>query len=101
MMDKAALADGVCANPGPFKGAIDFFSLSSEAGEDQSICTTTEEYRRTISCMALFDRRQFFFQKMFRNNRRIPGGIERFLQFTTGHELIFVVWRRVGDSNPR
>ena len=48
-MDKAALVDGVCANPGPFKGAVDFFSLSSAAGEDQSIYTTTEEYRRTIS----------------------------------------------------
>jgi hypothetical protein len=48
-MDKVALIDGVCANPGPFKGGVDFFSLSSEAGEDQSIYTTTEEYRRTIS----------------------------------------------------
>lgn len=48
-MDKVALIDGVYANPGPFKGAVDFFSLSSEAGVDQSIYTTTEEYRRTIS----------------------------------------------------
>jgi signal transduction histidine kinase len=56
-MDKAALVDGVCANPGPFKGVVDFFSLSGEAVseavsegvEDQSIYTRTEEYRRTIS----------------------------------------------------
>jgi hypothetical protein len=101
MMDKAALADGVCANPGPFKGAIDFFSLSSEAGEDQSICTTTEEYRRTISCMALFDRRQFSLPKNVsqqsanpRRNRKISSVHYRSRTYLCGMAVL-AVWTKL------
>lgn len=48
-MDKSVDVDGQRANPGPFHGAVDFFSLSSEAGVDQGIYSTAEEYRLTIS----------------------------------------------------
>lgn len=48
-LDKAALIGEAKANPGPFRGEVDFFSLSSEAGADQEIYNTTHEYRQTIA----------------------------------------------------
>ena len=46
-MDKKAFVGDIVANPGRFNGAVDFFSLSNEAGGEQNLYTT-QEYRKTI-----------------------------------------------------
>lgn len=47
-IDDLSLTSGKLANPGPFSGEIDFFSLGSEAGSEQTVFDTAAEYRRVI-----------------------------------------------------
>jgi signal transduction histidine kinase len=46
-IDKIARLDGTVANPGPFSGEIDFFSLSTESSAEQDIYSVGD-YRHTI-----------------------------------------------------
>jgi signal transduction histidine kinase len=46
-LNKIARINGKAADPGPFAGEVDFFSLSSETGAEQDIYTIGD-YRRTI-----------------------------------------------------
>lgn len=46
-LNKIARADGKAADPGPFTGEVDFFSLSSESSIEQDIYTVGD-YRKTI-----------------------------------------------------
>ncbi len=46
-IDKPALIDGKLANPGPFNGEIDYFSLNSDVDE-QSVFDSLSEFRQLI-----------------------------------------------------
>lgn len=46
-LNKVARLDGKVANPGPFTGEVEFFSLSAESAADQNIYSTAD-YRRAI-----------------------------------------------------
>ncbi len=46
-LNKISRISGTVANPGPFTGEVDFFSLSSESSNEQDIYTVGD-YRRTI-----------------------------------------------------
>lgn len=46
-LDKVARVDGKVANPGPFSGEVEFFSLSAEGAADQDIYSAAD-YRRAI-----------------------------------------------------
>ncbi len=47
-MDKLARVNDRLANPGPFSGEVDFFSLGNESSNSQDIFTKAEEYRTAI-----------------------------------------------------
>ena len=42
------LVDGRPANPGPFRGEVDFFSLGSESTSEQTVFSTAAEYKQII-----------------------------------------------------
>jgi signal transduction histidine kinase len=50
-LDKKALVEGHVANPGPFSGEVDFFSLSNESSVEQDIYSA-QDYRRTIESLS-------------------------------------------------
>jgi signal transduction histidine kinase len=50
--EQLAKVDGIAANPGPFKGEIDFFSLGQDSGSEQSAFDTLAEYRSVISALS-------------------------------------------------
>ena len=50
-LDKAALIGTIPANPGPFFGEVDFFSLSDESSNEQGIYSV-QQYRETIAKLA-------------------------------------------------
>lgn len=47
--DKVEIVNGVPANPGPFTGEVDYFSLGTEAGSSQAVFTDASEYRKMIT----------------------------------------------------
>jgi len=51
-MDKAALINNRPANPGPFSGEVDFFSLSSESSAELQSIYTMQQYRETVEKLA-------------------------------------------------
>jgi signal transduction histidine kinase len=50
--DGLELADGRPANPGPFKGEVDFFSLDIQSISEQSAFDTASEYRQAINSLS-------------------------------------------------
>lgn len=46
--DGMELVDGKRANPGPFNGEVDFFSLGAETSSTQTVFSTAAEYRQLI-----------------------------------------------------
>jgi signal transduction histidine kinase len=47
-LDALASVDGKPANPGPFRGEIDFFSLGVESSTEQTVFDTAAQYRQLI-----------------------------------------------------
>jgi signal transduction histidine kinase len=47
-LDNLTLSDGKSANPGPFRGEIDFFSLGLTSSTEQTVFDSAAEYRRLI-----------------------------------------------------
>lgn len=50
--DGLELIDGKAANPGPFRGEIDFFSLDIQSSSEQSAFDTASEYRQIINSLS-------------------------------------------------
>jgi signal transduction histidine kinase len=50
--DGLDLVDGKPANPGPFKGEVDFFSLDIQSSSEQSAFDTASEYRQIIGALS-------------------------------------------------
>lgn len=50
-IDKKVLIDGHAANPGPFNGEIDFFSLGNESSAEQDLYSV-QDYRKTIESLS-------------------------------------------------
>jgi len=50
--DGLELVDGKAANPGPFKGEIDFFSLDTQSSSEQSAFDTASEYKQIINTLS-------------------------------------------------
>jgi signal transduction histidine kinase len=50
--DGMELVDGKPANPGPFKGEVDFFSLDIQTSSEQSAFDTASEYRQIVNSLS-------------------------------------------------